>query len=244
MLSADVIQDNLYEDGKQFGINHSELHQLANVLPSELNPRKLSNKNKLQLVIDRKGSKSKVVAFKVREKNKTIMGYRANDDIFYNSQGISLEKSNFLYPIPKTARLSSGFNPKRKNPVSGKISPHNGVDFSMPLNTTIISVGNGIVADSGWNRTMGYYVEISHDNNVKTRYLHLNKIFVNNGETVKKGAKIALSGNTGRSSGPHLHYELVRNNKPIDPFSRITSTELTDRTEFFALVKRVDVYLD
>lgn len=136
-------------------------------------------------------------------------------------------KSSITFPIlpgkavsiirySTTARLSSPFNPARLNPVSGKVSPHNGIDYSMPMNTKIVSVIDGKITRAEYNSTMGYFVEVTGKAGVKTRYLHLNKILVTKGARVTRGGAIALSGNSGRSSGPHLHYELVINNNPVN----------------------------
>lgn len=86
----------------------------------------------------------------------------------------------------------------------------------MPMNTKIVSVISGTVTKAEYNKTMGYYVEVAGNAGVKTRYLHLNKILVKKEQRVNQGSSIALSGNSGSSSGPHLHYELLMNDKPID----------------------------
>ncbi len=85
----------------------------------------------------------------------------------------------------------------------------------MPMNTKIVSVIDGKITRAEYNSTMGYFVEVTGKAGVKTRYLHLNKILVTKGRGLP-GDAIALSGNSGRSSGPHLHYELVINNNPVN----------------------------
>ena len=70
-------------------------------------------------------------------------------------------KGSLDYPLPATARLSSPFNPARLNPVSGKVSPHNGIDYSMPMNTKIVSVIDGKITRAEYNSTMGYFVEVT-----------------------------------------------------------------------------------
>ena len=89
----------------------------------------------------------------------------------------------------------------------------NGIDYSMPMNTKIVSVIDGKITRAEYNSTMGYFVEVTGKAGVKTRYLHLNKILVTKGARVTRGDAIALSGNSGRSSGPHLHYAFLRSSE-------------------------------
>lgn len=155
------------------------------------------------------------MAYKFTSGSFNYTAYRISDKKFYNLSDTS-GKGSLDYPLPATARLSSPFNPARLNPVSGKVSPHNGIDYSMPMNTKIVSVIDGKITRAEYNSTMGYFVEVTGKAGVKTRYLHLNKILVTKGARVTRGGAIALSGNSGRSSGPHLHYELVINNNPVN----------------------------
>ncbi|EPB5634593.1 peptidoglycan DD-metalloendopeptidase family protein, partial [Escherichia coli] len=141
---------------------------------------------------------------------------------------------------------SSPFNPARLNPVSGKVSPHNGIDYSMPMNTKIVSVIDGKITRAEYNSTMGYFVEVTGKAGVKTRYLHLNKILVTKGARVTRGGAIALSGNSGRSSGPHLHYELVINNNPVNSLAFRAAAPADNKLEqhAFAHVRDYERYLD
>ncbi|HFJ2984513.1 TPA: peptidoglycan DD-metalloendopeptidase family protein, partial [Klebsiella pneumoniae] len=155
-------------------------------------------------------------------------------------------KGSLDYPLPATARLSSPFNPARLNPVSGKVSPHNGIDYSMPMNTKIVSVIDGKITRAEYNSTMGYFVEVTGKAGVKTRYLHLNKILVTKGARVTRGDAIALSGNSGRSSGPHLHYELVINNNPVNSLAFRAAAPADNKLEqhAFAHARDYERYLD
>lgn len=94
---------------------------------------------------------------------------------------------------------------------------HKGVDWACPTGTAIKASCSGTVVQAGWFSSYGYCITISHPDGNKTRYAHLKKILVSTGQTVKQGEKIALSGNTGRSTGPHLHFEIIVNGSQVDP---------------------------
>ena len=116
------------------------------------------------------------------------------------------------------ARLSSSYG-MRKHPISGYNKMHKGVDFAAPTGTPIFAAGNGVVEYAGRNGGYGKYVRIRHDSTYKTAYAHLNayKKGINNGARVKQGDVIGYVGSTGKSTGPHLHYEIIVNGKQINP---------------------------
>lgn len=136
-----------------------------------------------------------------------------------NKTKLSEETSLLRYPTAKPFVVTSKFDAGRVNPVTRKRAPHEGIDFSMPIGSTVVSTGAGEVVIAKYSRSAGYYILIRHGNNYSSQYMHLSKLLVKPGQKVKQGQKIALSGNTGRSTGAHLHYELHHNNKPIDPLS-------------------------
>ncbi len=117
--------------------------------------------------------------------------------------------------------LSSGFG-KRADPFTGKQEYHNGVDFADKEGADVLSMGDGVVMWSGKRSGYGNLVEINHGNGYVTRYGHNKKQLVAVGDTVKKGQLIALIGSTGRSTGPHVHFEVLRNGKPVNPSRYIT----------------------
>jgi murein DD-endopeptidase MepM/ murein hydrolase activator NlpD len=112
--------------------------------------------------------------------------------------------------------LSSGFG-KRADPFTGKQEYHDGVDFAGKEGADVMSVGDGVVTWSGKRSGYGNLVEINHGNGYVTRYGHNREQLVDVGDTVKKGQMIALMGSTGRSTGPHVHFEVLRNGKPVNP---------------------------
>lgn len=119
--------------------------------------------------------------------------------------------------------MSSRFG-RRTDPFTGKVAWHNGVDFAGKEGSGIIAVASGVVTWSGERHGYGNLVEINHGNGFSTRYAHnkVNKVDV--GDVVKKGQVIALMGSTGRSTGPHVHFEVYKNGRAVDPSSYIHRT--------------------
>lgn len=116
--------------------------------------------------------------------------------------------------------ISSRFG-RRTDPFSGKVAFHSGVDFSAKEGTEIMAVAAGVVTRAGKFHDYGYMVEVNHGGNYATRYAHNKSNLVKVGDVVKKGQVIALVGSTGRSTGAHVHFEVYKNGRPIDPATYI-----------------------
>ena len=119
------------------------------------------------------------------------------------------------FPV-KTGELSSGYG-IRKDPFTGKRRMHRGIDIAARSGTDVYPLGDGKVIFSGYKPGFGKLIEIRHGSTVITRYAHLKKTLVKVGQIVTKKDVIALVGNTGRSTGPHLHLEVAFNGKTVDP---------------------------
>ncbi len=119
-------------------------------------------------------------------------------------------------PIRGEFHVSSGFG-MRNDPFTGMLARHEGLDFTAATGTPIIAAASGVVTRSGWEESYGNIVEIEHAEGFMTRYAHLSKRFVNEGQAVVRGQRIADVGSTGRSTGPHLHYEIFRHGRVINP---------------------------
>ena len=113
--------------------------------------------------------------------------------------------------------LSSTYG-SRADPLTGKSDFHHGIDFAGKPGTPINVVASGVVTYSGARAGYGNTVEVNHGNGTVTRYAHNQKNLVAEGDTVKKGTAIALLGSTGRVSGPHVHFEVLKAGKQINPF--------------------------
>jgi murein DD-endopeptidase MepM/ murein hydrolase activator NlpD len=118
-------------------------------------------------------------------------------------------------PIKK-GWMSSNYG-KRKDPFTGKIEFHKGIDFAGKTGSDVIAVAGGVVTWAGKRYGYGQLVEIDHGRNYVTRYGHNKKILVKVGDTLRKGQVIAKMGSTGRSTGPHVHFEVVKNGKHLNP---------------------------
>jgi len=124
-------------------------------------------------------------------------------------------------PIGGDYRVSSGFG-LRNDPFTGTLARHEGLDFTAATGTPILSAADGVVTRSGWEDTYGNIVEVTHAEGFVTRYAHISKRLVTEGQKVKRGQRIAEVGNTGRSTGPHLHYEVFRFGRVLDPAQVVT----------------------
>ncbi len=130
-----------------------------------------------------------------------------------------------IWPIDRKALKNNhigAFNMRRFHPVLGYVRPHRGIDLGCDRGTPIFATGDAtveIAAEHGYNGGYGRMVLLDHEFGYKTRYGHLSKIIVRRGDRVQRGQIIAYSGNTGISTGPHLHYEVIHKGVPVNPIN-------------------------
>ncbi|MEM7172714.1 MAG: peptidoglycan DD-metalloendopeptidase family protein [Pseudomonadota bacterium] len=138
---------------------------------------------------------------------------------YFNAAGDSVRRTLMRTPIDG-ARLSSGFG-MRKHPVLGYSKMHRGTDFAAPTGTPIYAAGNGVIEAAGRKGSYGNYIRIRHNSSFKTAYAHMHNIAkgIKRNTRVKQGQVIGYVGTTGRSTGPHLHYEVIFNNKQVNPLT-------------------------
>jgi murein DD-endopeptidase len=247
------IKTNFIADARKIGLTSSEIGTITRALQWRLDFKRLRVGDKFSVILSRQMhgkhlSNSQLLAFRFKNGSKDFYAILADDGKYYDINGSSLSQSFFRYPLAKKARVSSGFNPRRLHPVTGRISPHNGVDFAVSRGTPVLSVGNGEVVIAKYSGSAGNYIAIRHGRQYMTTYMHLDKILVKQGQQVKQGDQIGLSGNTGRSTGPHLHFELHINNKPVNPLtaSLPINEGLTGKSKnaFIAKVKNIKPQLE
>lgn len=136
----------------------------------------------------------------------------------FNNYRIAVSKLPLAMPVKSAFRFSSGFGPRWGR-------QHQGVDFAAPTGTSVFAAGDGVVTFAGWQRGYGNLIKIQHELGTETRYGHLSKIRVKAGQRVSRNTLIGDIGNTGRSTGPHLHYEVRVDGKAVDPMSFIKAAQ-------------------
>lgn len=202
----------------------------------------------LQLVDDTLTGQSHIEAIRIFARNHSYAAFLFSDGNYYDEKGESLARAFRRYPFNGRHRISSAFNPKRLHPVTGRIAPHRGVDFAMPTGTPILAAADGEITRVKNHPYAGKYVEIKHDGQYLSRYMHLSRVSVYRGQKVKRGEVIARSGNTGRSTGPHLHYELHIKGRAVNPLTAAipTATKVPKNqlAEFRQHVQRFMALLD
>lgn len=137
-----------------------------------------------------------------------------------SSQADQLSLTPTLAPV--TGVLSAAFG-SRPDPFTGAREFHTGLDISAPSGHRIVAPANGTVVRAGWENGYGRFVQLSHGYGIATYYAHMEAIRVAEGQRVRRGDLIGLVGSTGRSTGPHLHYEVLVQGKPVDPLEYITN---------------------
>ena len=181
----------------------------------------------------------------------TLKGYRYFDgrdssyNAHYTEEGEALMFSGLRYPLDRIHITSNYGN--RTHPVTGRRTMHNGVDYRASVGTTVYAVAEGRVTASTYDNASGNYIAIRHKDNTTSYYLHLSRRSVRTGASVRTGQVIGLSGNSGRTNGPHLHFGFKQaNGKWVDPLQRrmiaapkLTGERLEKLKEQISAIKRI-----
>ncbi len=241
-----TVDGSFVNSARAAGLSGPEINTVIKALQWQLDFRKLRQGDQFAVLSSRemlegRNEQSELIGVRLRTGDKDFYAFRADDGKFYNRDGAGLARGFLRFPTVKQFRVSSNFNPRRLNPVTGRIVPHRGVDFAMPVGTPVLAVGDGEVVVSKNGSEAGNYVAIRHGRQYMTRYMHLKKLLVKPGQQVKRGDRIALSGNSGRSTGPHLHYEIWINQQAVNPLTaklpRTEGLSGKDRLDYLAQVR-------
>lgn len=148
----------------------------------------------------------------------SVFLYSFNTKKMYRVEGSQQQIGNisFIHPLKNHKEIASKFG-ERRHPLLKINKFHKGVDYKVDLGTEVLASMDGIVKSVGSNKEEGYYIVISNENGFVTKYGHLSKIIVQEGKAINQGQVIGLSGISGNSSGPNLHFEILKNNKHLNP---------------------------
>ena len=200
-LKKDSLQDrrnNYYELKAQAAKNQKQKVVLISRTKKELQVIQ-SDREKLEAALDELEQTSKEIEEQIKRKQHS---------------GEALGTGRMIWPVK--GRISSNFG-WRMHPILKKKKFHSGLDLAVASGTEVMAADSGRVLVSGWNGGYGYFIAIDHGNGISTAYGHNSRLLVNEGDIVTKGQTIALSGSTGLSTGPHLHFEVRKDGKPVNP---------------------------
>jgi len=145
----------------------------------------------------------------------------ADNSGYFDEEGNSVQKLFLKAPVA-FKYISSGFTTGKRYVEAFNVSTgHRAIDYAAPAGTPIRSVGDGTVILAGWNGSYGYMVSVRHNGTYSTNYAHMSKMAVKRGAKVKQGDVIGYVGSTGFSTGPHLHYEMVKNGVKVNPLAEV-----------------------
>ena len=227
VYKENIILNSLYKSATQKKIPINTIIEFARIYGFEVDfQRDIRKRDSFQIMYEvfiddnKKIIETGEILFanlKLSGKDKSLYFFDYNDSKgHYNKSGKSSQKALMKTPI-NGARLSSPFG-MRKHPIDGFNKMHRGTDFAAPIGTPIMASGNGIVKKAGWCGGGGNCVVIKHNSTYQTVYAHMSKFAfgIRSGVRVKQGQTIGYVGSTGKSTGPHLHYEVIMNGKKIN----------------------------
>ena len=222
------IDKSIYESLKQVEVPDNIIMEFVQLFSFDIDfQRDIRNGNSLKIMFDQYYDKYDNVVktgsiyfaeINLLSSSYELYRFKSQDMIeYFNAEGKSATKALMKTPI-NGARLSSGFG-MRKHPILGYNKKHQGVDFAAPTGTPIMAAGTGHIEFVGNNGGAGKYIRIKHLNGYKTSYSHLSKYAsgIKKNVRVTQGQTIGYVGNTGLSTGPHLHYEVIYNGERINP---------------------------
>jgi murein DD-endopeptidase MepM/ murein hydrolase activator NlpD len=181
-----------------------------------------------------------ILAVRYVGKQKTFSAFLFNDgyyDGYYDETGQPLRKMFLRIPV-KFGKMTSRYSIRRFHPVSKRYKAHTGIDYGAPNGTPIFATADGKVTFAGWKGGYGKLIIVKHPNGYLTYYGHCSRLLMKPGQLVEQGQVIARVGRTGMATGPHVHYEVRVNGKPIDPNKVKKSRGKPLKPEFLASFKQ------
>lgn len=225
-----VISSSLYGSAARAGIPSSITAQAIKLFSHDVDfQRDIRAGDRLEVYYDAMATEDGFVTnggdilfarLNLGERKLSLYRYEKNGTVsYYDEQGRSIKKALLRTPIDGV-RVTSGFG-MRRHPLLGYTKMHKGIDFGAPTGTPIYASGDGVIDKMGWVSGYGKYIRIRHSGTIKTAYGHMSRFAsIKQGSRVKQGQLIGYVGSTGRSTGPHLHYEVIVNGAQVNPKSQ------------------------
>ena len=227
LYKEDIILQSLYKSAQKQNIPANIIIEFAGIYGFQVDfQRDIRKKDKFQILYELYfNQKNEIVEtgeilfanLKLSGQDNSLYYFdHSGSEGHYDKNGKSVKKALMKTPI-NGARLSSPFG-MRKHPIDGFNKMHRGTDFAAPLGTPIMASGDGIIKKAGWCGGGGNCVKIKHNSTYQTVYAHMSKFArgIKTGVRVKQGQTIGYVGSTGKSTGPHLHYEVIVNGKKVN----------------------------
>ncbi len=221
-----VISSSLFNAAKAAGMSDNMTMRLANIFGWDIDfALDIRAGDRFALVYEEVWREGKylrdgpILAARFTNQGETFEAIRfdaGNGPDYFAPDGRPMRKAFLRAPLNFT-RVTSNFNPRRFHPITRQVRPHNGTDYGAPTGTPVWAAGDGRVIRSAYNNVNGHYIFVQHGNNIVTRYLHLSRRDVRQGDRVRQGQTIGAVGMTGLATGPHLHYEFLVNGVHRNP---------------------------
>ncbi|MBO6620954.1 MAG: peptidoglycan DD-metalloendopeptidase family protein [Balneola sp.] len=223
-----TIESSLYETLVGQGVNMLVANGLSEIFGWEIDFFRLYKGDKFKVIYEKRFVDGKpygigqIIAAEFEHRGQIYDAYFYESEEaygYYDNLGNSVQKALLKAPFKYSQRISSNFSYNRFHPVLKRRMPHYGVDYAAPMGTPVISVGDGEIITSRYNGAAGNMVKIRHNSTYSTAYLHLNGYAsgIKEGRRVKQGQVIGYVGKTGRVTGVHLHYNVYKNDRPVNP---------------------------
>lgn len=249
-----VVGSSLYRSMRQAGVPASAVQEYLKALDAQIDmDREVRATDEFDIIIgyrraatgERQAGQLLYAGVDRAGKARTQLMRWGKDGRFYEASGVGEQRRGLLAPVP--GPTTSGFG-MRRHPILGYTRMHAGLDFKARYGTPIVAVSDGRVSAAGRAGGCGIAVRLEHGSGLSTRYCHMSRMAVSAGQSVRRGQVIGYVGSTGLSTGPHLHYEMYRGGRAINPASvafvtraELSGTELIDFRRQLLRLKEIEV---
>jgi len=249
-----LVGSSLYRSMRQAGVPASAVQEYLKALDSQVDmDREVQSSDEFDIILayrraatgERQAGQLLYAGIDRGGKPKTQLMRWGKDGRFYEASGVGEQRRGLLAPVP--GAVTSGFG-MRRHPILGYRRMHAGMDFKARYGTPIVAVSDGRVSSAGRAGGCGIAVRLEHGGGLSTRYCHMSRMAVSAGQQVRRGQVIGYVGSSGLSTGPHLHYEMYRGGRVINPASvafvtraELSGTELIDFRRQLIRLKEIEV---